>query len=171
MSINNINSLTSPGNFSGKILQVVNAIKVDTFTTTSTSLVDVTGLTATITPSSASNTVLVTVSMSLTSTPATYASNGAILRGATIVGGGTPAGNRGSRTFFYRNAASAGDGVGVRSFTFLDSPATTSATTYKVQIMTETSGTAAIGYSYANDSDFAVGGRLASTITLQEVAT
>ena len=46
----------------GKILQVISASKNDTFTTTSTSFVDVTGLTADITPASSSNKVLVMAS-------------------------------------------------------------------------------------------------------------
>ena len=44
-----------------KILQVVQATKGDVFTTTSTSNVDVTGLSASITPASTSNKILVTV--------------------------------------------------------------------------------------------------------------
>ncbi len=154
----------------GKILQVVSTFKADTFTTTSTSLVDVTGLSASITPSSATNKVLVTVSLSQTTSPLGYAGRAAILRGATVIGGGTAAGNRGSITFFYRMSANTGDGIGARSFTFLDSPATTSSTTYKVQAATETSGTTAIGYSYTNDTDIAAGGRIGATITLMEVA-
>jgi len=153
----------------GKILQVVSTFKADTFTTTSTSLVDVTGLTLNITPSSVTSKIIVTVSLSLSNSNATGASRGAILRGATIVGGGTPAGNRGSITFFYRlnNAA---DGVGARAFMFEDSPATTSATTYKIQIAAESGTTAAIGYAYGNDNNITDGGRIGASIVLMEVS-
>jgi hypothetical protein len=152
---------------SGKLLQVVSTFKADTFTSSSTSLVDVTGLTATITPSSATSTILVTVSLSLTTAAAGNASRAAILRGATVVGGGTAAGNRGSITFFNR-LSTAGDAIGARSFTFLDNPATTSATVYKVQAATE--DTLAIGYSYNSDNDVATGGRIGASITLMEVS-
>ena len=46
-------------NSTGSILQVAQATKTDTFTTTSTSFTDITGMTVNITPSSASNKVLV----------------------------------------------------------------------------------------------------------------
>jgi hypothetical protein len=43
----------------GKVLQVVSTTKTDTFTTTSTSFTDITGMSVSITPSSASNKILV----------------------------------------------------------------------------------------------------------------
>ena len=43
----------------GSILQVVSVTKTDSFTTSSSSFVDITGLSATITPSSASSKILV----------------------------------------------------------------------------------------------------------------
>jgi len=46
---------------SDKVLQVVSATKTDTFSTSSTSFVDVTGLTANITPSSTSSKIMVFV--------------------------------------------------------------------------------------------------------------
>lgn len=154
----------------GKILQVVSVFKADTFTTTSTSLVDVTGLSATITPSSATNKIIVIASLSLTNSSTGFAARGAILRDSTLIGGGTAVGNRPSITFFFRSTYNSGDGVGGRGFTFYDSPATTSATTYKIQIAAETTSTAAVGYSYANDSDFTAGGRIGASILLMEVA-
>ena len=48
---------TSPK--AGNIIQVVQAVKTDTFTTSSTSFVDITGLSVTITPSSSSSKILV----------------------------------------------------------------------------------------------------------------
>ena len=47
----------------GSILQVVSTTKTDTFTSTSTSMVDITGLSATITPSSTSSKILVMASV------------------------------------------------------------------------------------------------------------
>ena len=154
----------------GKVLQVVNTFKADTFTTTSTSLVDVTGLSATITPSSTSSIILVSVSLSMTNSLAGYTSQGAILRGATVVGGGTAVGSRPSITFFYRGGPSTGDGVGGRGFTFIDSPATTSATTYKVQMAAESTSTAAIGFATSNDENAARSGRIGASIVLMEIS-
>ena len=47
------------GTYAGKILQVQSTIKTDTFTTTSGSVTDITGLSVSITPASTSNKVLV----------------------------------------------------------------------------------------------------------------
>jgi hypothetical protein len=58
------NAITAlPSGIGGKVLQVVQAVKTDTFTATSFSswnFVDVTGLSVSITPSSASNKILIT---------------------------------------------------------------------------------------------------------------
>ena len=43
----------------GRVLQVVTTTKTDTFTTTSSSLTDITGLSASITPASTSNKILI----------------------------------------------------------------------------------------------------------------
>ena len=51
----------------GKILQVVQTFKNDTTSTTSTSFSDLTGMSATITPSSNSNKVLVSFSLCISS--------------------------------------------------------------------------------------------------------
>ena len=61
-------------------------------------------------------------------------------------------------------AAGAGDNIGCTSISFLDSPATTSAITYKVQQFT-TTGTAYINRR-GNNADFVIG----STITALEIA-
>ena len=109
----------------GKVLQVVNATYATEFTSSSTTFAD-TGLSATITPSSASSKVLVLVSANgIGKQTNDTAFGGRIVRGATSIftfeGGG---GNTGSTA---RNI------VGGTSVSYLDSPATTSATTYKVQ--------------------------------------
>ena len=67
----------------GRILQVLQTVKTDIFTTTSTSFVDVTGFTASITPSSATSKILVTAttSISQSSTAGLVVFN--LLRGST----------------------------------------------------------------------------------------
>jgi hypothetical protein len=116
----------------GKILQVVNTTVSALRTTNSTSYVDITGATATITPSSASSKVLV-----LANAPAAYVSTtggtgyGFIntVRGSTEINAGM--------TGKYVSGGSGGTLVGdiyagITMVTY-DSPATTSATTYKMQ--------------------------------------
>jgi len=109
----------------GKVLQVVNATYSTEFTSSSVTFAD-TGLTATITPTLSTSKVLVLVSANgIGKNGADTAFGGRILRGATTIftfeGGGG-------------NDATAGRNiVGGTSASYLDSPATTSATTYKVQ--------------------------------------
>jgi hypothetical protein len=152
-----------------KILQVQSVFKADVFTTSSTSLTDVTGLSVSITPSSASNTILVVASLALSNGTAGFTSRGAILRGSTVIGGGTAAGSRPSITFWFRQSTSAGNNIATQSFSFIDSPASTSAQTYKIQIAAESGSTAAIGRSYADDTDAAAGGRIGASLIVMEV--
>ena len=58
--------LTTQSSGLGKILQVVSTEKTDTFTSDSTSYVDLTGITASITPSASSSKILVLSSLSFT---------------------------------------------------------------------------------------------------------
>jgi len=117
----------------GKVLQVVTATYATQTTTASTTYAD-TGLTATITPSSASSKVLILVTQSIgieTTSSATDV-GGAIrlLRDSTGVFNDTAEyqtsywTNQGSGTFFI---------VNYTNIMYLDSPNTTSATTYKTQ--------------------------------------
>jgi hypothetical protein len=153
---------------SGKILQIVNATKLDTFTTTSTTLVDVTGLSVTITPASASNTIMVFCSLALQSTAGDgQQSWGRILRASTSLGG-TAASNRPSGNFAVNQAASA-YGHSPLAFQTVDSPATTSATIYKVQIAARSATTAGVNIA-SNDNDQTYVPRMASSITVMEIS-
>jgi len=148
----------------GKVLQVVSVTKVDTFTTSSTSYVDITGLTATITPSSASSKILVLTKVAVNENTTDIASI-QLLRGATAIGGGTAVGSRGSATSsFYAGAY----GTGVMDVNYLDSPASASAQTYKIQCLTSGSNLR-INTSY-NDENSATRTRTSSTITLMEIS-
>ena len=154
----------------GNILQVKQTVKTDTFTMTGTTFTDVTGLSVTITPSSSSSKVLIIPSLSI------GAKKGSrhgyrILRGSTAIGVGD---SSGSRTQYTQQAGNLNSDTAVYSntFLFLDSPATTSATTYKIQLRSETDTS---GYEvYINrsddDQDNASYGRSASTITAIEVS-
>ena len=164
------NTWTFTSSSAGKILQVVSTLKQDVFTTASTSYVDVTGLSASITPSSTSNLVLVMVSLALLNSDSATATRGAILRGATIIGGGTPASDRPAGSFMSRTVTSStADGSNPKQMTVLDSPASVSAQTYKVQIAAE-GATAIVNRGSMNDSDNVAFPRLASSITLMEVS-
>ena len=119
---------------SGRVLQVVSATTTSTTTNTTTTPADVTGLTATITPSSASSKVLVMVSTQCEVFRSAIEAAGFLLL------------LRGSTTIFSQSGNSfgleAGLSTGARIYldgwyapSIVDSPATTSATTYKVQLV------------------------------------
>jgi hypothetical protein len=121
---------------SGKVLQVVQTVKTDTFTSTSTSFIDITGLSVSITPSSASSKVLVLVSLTLTGTFNATVAVAQLLRGGTTIYAGDASGSRSPG--FASNMPASTDNVNVSPGIYLDSPATTSSTTYKIQGLTST---------------------------------
>ena len=154
----------------GKVLQVLQAVKSDAFSTTSTSLVDVSGLSVTITPVSTSSKILVTVDLFISSSH--FVSHAQLLRGTTQLYKGNAAGNRSRDTITFSQNDS-GDGIMQRSSaTFLDSPSTTSATTYKVQASQRRDGghTCYINRTEQDRNNVAYDPRGASSITVMEIA-
>jgi len=158
----------TPSGGGGKVLQVVSVFKADTFTSSSTTLVDVTGLSVTITPTSATSKIMVLANLPLDTGGLGYAVRGAILRDSTVVGGGTAAGVRPSISFWMRNSTSL-DGNLPSTMTFIDEPATTSARTYKIQVAVQSGATLSVGFAYSDDRNESFGGRLASSIILMEI--
>lgn len=146
-----------------RIIQVVQTTKTDTFTGTSTSLADITGMSVAITPTDSSSKVLVQAMVSVNGT------NGIIwgvqlVRGTTAIGQGDTAGTRPRRTvggFMFAEQ------LGTWPITWLDSPATTSATTYKLQYAVG-SGTFYLNRTLT-DTDGSYP-RVVSTITAFEVS-
>lgn len=147
-----------------RILQVVSTVKTDTFSSTSTSYVDYTGMSVSITPTSSSSKVLIVVHM-VNGYSVNLAASFQIVRGSTAIALGDAAGSRTQCTIgVIPEDASAM----VCSMTFLDSPATTSATTYKIQGRSNT-GTVHINRTNG-DADNANSWRSISTITAYEVS-
>jgi hypothetical protein len=118
---------------SGSVLQVIQAYKTDAFSTSSTSLVDVSGLSVTITPTSSSSKFLIMVN--LTYINSFFVGHIGLIRNSTEIGLADSAGSRPRNFMVYSNPSnSQGDGPYFReSMNFLDSPATVSALTYKIQ--------------------------------------
>jgi hypothetical protein len=151
----------------GSILQVVSTTKTDTFTTTSSAFVDVTGLTASITPSSASNKVFVSVSVpsGISSASEIYFMTLADDSNNNLIVPTSPE----SRTAVFASEQTQIGQMASVSFSFLHSPNTTSAFTYKVRLSVTGGVTAAVNRS-GQDTNAATRGRGVSTITLMEVA-
>jgi hypothetical protein len=153
----------------GSVLQVVNTTKTDVFTTTSTSFVDVTGFSATITPTSASSKILVMISFCFSSNSGAGYPQTRILRDSTAVYVGDAAGSR-TRALNDTYGYSQDNGyITPASAQFLDSPATTSAITYKLQALQTSGNTVRIGAT-GDDSDSSTRIRTASSIVLMEIA-
>lgn len=150
----------------GTILQVVQTDKTNSFTTTSTSFVDVTGLSVAITPSSTSSKILV---LGMIAASGANSSNmqGKVLRGSTDLIVGDAAGSR-TRANFSHNTYSQETNITPMCFVYLDSPSSTSELTYKVQVRTSANSASINQTEY--DSNNTAYTRCASTITAIEVS-
>jgi hypothetical protein len=158
----------------GAVLQVVSAIKTDTFSfsVTARTWTSVTGLSASITPSSTSNKVLVTAVVSISATNTYNAMGGRITRNGTAVAVGNTVGSSRQFAFFgsddWLGAASANQGQIFISF--LDSPSTTSSVTYQLQLINDRDTETIYVNSGAVDPDSSQEFRNASSITVMEIA-
>jgi hypothetical protein len=118
----------------GKVLQVVQTTKTNAFSTSSQqpTFADVTGLSVSITPSSASNKILVLCSFQMSSDNATVVASARLVRNSTAIFIGDASGSNArasAATGLSQTYSAAGSAIA-----FLDSPATTSSTTYKIQM-------------------------------------
>jgi len=166
--VDTINEKTS-GNgiiIPGHGVQVVQTQKTDTFTTTSTSFVDVPGLSVTITPKSSSSKILILGSLSGNGQHNTWGLMPRLLRGSTAINVATGQGNRIQAMAMMEVAGGAFATVPIA---FLDSPATTSATTYKIQVRVNSANTSHIGRGIT-DSDNTTYARSTQTLIAMEIA-
>tara|TARA_R100000654_G_scaffold40642_2_gene66718 strand:+ start:1713 stop:2723 length:1011 start_codon:yes stop_codon:yes gene_type:complete len=150
----------------GKINQVLQTVKTDTFSSSSTSFVDVTGLSRAITPSATDSKILVNVTITVHSSDNSLPR---LLRDSTVIALGDAAGNR-TRTFGSSSYSGHMGAPSIKemSVMFLDSPNTTSSVTYKVQGAAIGGGTIYFGRGTA-DTDNAQHPRTIQTITCMEV--
>ena len=173
ITLNGTTGITFPNSTlqagAAKVLQVVSATKTDTFTTTSSSFVDVTGLSVTITPTSASNKILVLYSSVLSTIGGQYSCGMRLVRDSTAIYIGDAAGSRvRASNMYWSDLGMVYDSAPVNGI-FLDSPATTSATTYKLQVFTPYSVNVFINRT-ENDGDNGFICRVPSQITVMEIS-
>jgi hypothetical protein len=162
-------TVTLPSGTGGKILQVVSATKTDTQSFTGNQQADISGLSVSITPSSTNSKILVFGYVVGGWQNASAKIGIHLFRGSTEILQGDAAGNRiGMVGFIY--IAIQCDAPIAMPFNYLDSPSTTSTTTYKIQAENmDPQGTVYINRSFS-DTDSSIFGRTASTITVMEVA-
>jgi hypothetical protein len=153
----------------GTVLQVVSATKTDTSSFTSSTFADIGSLTVTITPRNASSKFLIVSSVGLSYVNAVSRSAWRLMRDATPIAISDAAGSRirttGSVYIPVENYVAFYSAI-----SYLDSPATASAVTYKCQA----SAIDNVGTVYVNratvDTDNAATTRTASSITVFEIA-
>jgi hypothetical protein len=170
-------NISFAGSGAGKILQVVSTTKTDTFSAsvaqgTST---PITGLSVTITPNSASSNILVIGQINGSSDGASEAAVTVLTRNGAAICVGDAAGSRSQATSGSGYTGSATgykespDSIGIL---FLDSPATTSSTTYAVEIGSTFFGTSGVFVNTGPNTtlDRSDVWRTTSSITVMEVS-
>ena len=118
--------------YAGKILQVQSTVKTDTFSTTSGSVTDITGLSVAITPASTSNKIYVVVTGTMYWNTANKRGYATIYRDSSNL-----AGADGMMQIFDPDNAI----LGTMGMSILDSPSSTSELTYQVYIKAQSGGT------------------------------
>ena len=160
--------LTSTGLPAGSILQVKQTLKTDTFSTNSYGYTNVTGLSVTITPTSANNKILILVHVTCGG-PSNERGGFRIFKdGSTAIGGGDADGNR--LTGFgsiYRN-----DSNGIQSLpaSVIDTPGDTNSHTYAVQVSILANNSFVYVNRTEGDSNNYYAMRTSSSITAIEIA-
>ena len=152
----------------GKINQVVQTVNSTTSQMSSSSFADITGMSVAITPSASDSKILINVSL--------YAGQNGnsvaffkLLRGSTVIGSASDDGSRVGCNFSF--GVDGGDGhshVHSNSYSYLDSPSTTSATTYKLQGASYNNATLTFNRT-PNDADHTTTARCTSVMTAIEV--
>ena len=163
LSIDAAGKVTAPNLVmpAGSVVQFVSAVSTGSLSTTSTSFSDMPGMTATITPKSSSNKVFVVYDWHVYLTEAS-SGDGWLTAPHLLLRDSTSLKNTstyGTGANFY----TAGERMMLQqSYTYLDSPSTASAVTYKVQGRVNNSSLQTI----FNEPGYAAGG----TFTLMEIA-
>ena len=153
----------------GHVLQVVSTTKTDFFSTTSTTYVDVTGLSATITPSSTSSKILVSVTGAASGSAQNSFAYAVLLRDSTQIAIGDSRGSAQRATLDLAQQQAGTVTVWAKHFAIhhLDSPSTTSATTYKLQVKCTINSVGIGGTWTTSDGNRS---NVPTVITLMEIA-
>jgi hypothetical protein len=145
----------------GHVVQVLSVTKTDTFTA-SAGTNDISGLSLTITPKFTNSRILVSYNLGSVSMSGAGVTSALLLRNSTYIGlGTTGTGPNASSTVYIGTST---DKWFTLANQILDSPATTSPTTYKLQIYSQSTSVRVNGW--VNTDQWGA----SSTLTLMEVA-
>ena len=169
LSVDTIQGKTtgSKVDIAGHVVQVIYAETDTRQSLTTTSYADLTGMTASITPFSTSNKIMVQVCLNLGHQNVGMNISCQLLRGSTNIFAGTDTSMK--QGFVQTECNISGYQYEIKNFTAttLDAPATTSDVTYKVQAMVNTA--AGTFYMNRNHHNAADQGSTKSSITLMEI--
>jgi len=155
----------------GAVLQVVSTTKTDTFSTTTTgSWIDVTGLSVSITPTSSSSKIMIFARITGAGQAAVTRLQIRLVRDSTAISVGDASGSRlqvsGGELYY----GGENDTLSNSTAFFLDSPATTSSTTYKLQIRNGNVGGTIVVNRTQNNNNAVETPVSTSSITVMEIA-
>ena len=158
-------TMTNSGTASGfgKVLQVVQTVKTDTFSTVSATMVEVTGLSASITPSSTSNKILVLADVAFGSSNLGFYQ---LRRGGSEIAPAITASGYESSWGFYPGS----DTIELQPIIYLDSPSSVSSLTYSIYCRARSTSFVTCVNKSGNDAsgqNYSLRG--ASYITLMEI--
>ena len=157
---------------SGSVIQVVQTVKVDTFTTSGTAFVNITGFTCSITPTSATNKIMIDICMYCGENQDSFPAfqllrNGVAISVANLISPGT------ATTFGYCNTGNdARDQYLITpvNYKLLDSPLTSNTLTYGLQVSPMRTASRTFFLNRSNTIGDANQMTCTSTLTLTEVA-
>lgn len=151
----------------GKILQIQQSVKVDNSTFSLSNTWQASGLSVSITPTSASSKILVMYTLQFGDNGQTAYPGGRLMRNGSVLSGAI------ATDSVNKQGTSAGGWTGSSSMVqvtgtqYVDSPATTSTLTYSVDVTGYGGRTFYINHNHGNDANHVAG---ISTITVMEVA-
>jgi len=150
----------------GQVIQVVSTAKTDAFSSNNTSFTDITGFSATITPASASNKILVLIHLSVHQMHDLCVK---LVRGSTGIYLGDSSGTMTQASTSMAGAVDSDHTPMSHCLMFLDSPSTTASTTYKLQCKSG-DATAVFGLNKPLNTGYgSIGYLCASSFTLMEI--
>jgi len=154
----------------GGIIQIKQSIKTDTFTHSSETPALITGLTASITPTSTSSKILICMDVNYVPSAGNFTSMLYIYRDGSVLTGaiGDAAQSNQLRVFKAGRAESSNQPQSTNGI-FLHSPATDSATTYQIYVSQEGGSTFHLN-KFSSESNVAYHPRFTSAITVMEVS-
>jgi hypothetical protein len=163
-------TVTLPAGTGGKVLQVVQTTMTNSFQSSSSNgSYDITGLSVSITPSSASSKILMLAMVAATAGTTDYRGGLLLVRNSTDLFIGDAWSTRPRLTVAFGSHSNGNNQIPPSFISYLDSPSTTSSTTYKIKAVVIDGVSIYVNRS-GNNPDSSSVGLGVSSITVMEIA-